>query len=487
MGVEMRVDRDGAREIAEAAKLFDWTWTLSDVERFGAGFGWSEPARSETDGQFELATGLAVERPRARIVGTDGRIDRIVVTIADTLDAEADPGPAVAAAFHRLTLGVWQRWEPPTEWTVLAEFGNGWVFPNVVIGVVPQERSVELWLAAPAERERVSAREQHAITVFTSSEEWRRCAAAISSLAHADPGSWSRAEMEGVLAAIGWPPVTTSEPEALRAKSDSSSLWVTRSDDDDRRYRFGEYRSVRLSHRVPENVLRIAYLTALDLCVRELGAPSFVGGPGALATWRRGPVTVTLSRRLAWLGSGSLELALRPTEATENEDYTWSEYDEQWEPAFRWRVRPDRDADRSDISGMYFPGAPRSRDWDDFEERLDDVFGSLGADLPVLFRFATTIVWVITQETDPGFVAQGWFSGTEARVEVRDASDGEIAFYDFPPGRAGAEQVVALVKAAVRAVVDTPERLRYYAFASSKPQQLWDLRLGLAVDTREAP
>ncbi|WP_280368358.1 hypothetical protein [Nocardia wallacei] len=49
----------------------------------------------------------------------------------------------------------------------------------------------------------------------------------------------------------------------------------------------------------------------------------------------------------------------------------------------------------------------------------------------------------------------------------------------------GAEQVAVIVRAAAQSAVDSPERLRYYAFTPSAPQQLWDFRLGLARDLRE--
>lgn len=482
----MRVDRAGATEIAEAAKGFGWTWTQANVERFVADVGWGELEDSVEEAVWlESVTGALVNQPRARVFGADGRVDAVVVTVADTAGEVDELGPTLAAAFHEVLVGVWTQWDPPAERKVLAEFGASWVFSNVVVGVGMGERSVELWLIAPAERQRVLASEQRAISDFTSSAEWLVGAAAIPILAQADPGDWSRSAVNQIVDAIGWKADTEAEAEsdAVRSESGAWSLRVGRSDSDDHRYGFGEFHGAELSLRVPEDSARIAYLTALDLCVRELGPPSLVGGPHAFATWRRGPITLTLTRREPWLSESYIGLALRPTEAVENEDYTYSKWDELWEPSYWWRVRPDRNADRSDIVGMYTPGAPLVRDWEAFDERLDKVFGSLGADLPCISRFATTVVWVITTDTQPGFVAQGWFSGDECRVETHEGE--EIVFRDFPPGRTGAKQVAVIVKAAAQSEVDSPERLRYYAFTPSAPQQLWDFRLGLARDTRE--
>ncbi|MEC3919361.1 DUF6301 family protein [Nocardia sp. CDC160] len=486
MGAGMLVDRTGASEIAATAKGFDWTWTRANVERFVADVGWGGLEDSaEAAVWLESVTGVLVNRPRARVFGADGRVNAVVVTVADAADEVDELGPMVAAAFHDVLMGVWTHGEWPTERKVLGEFGASWVFPNIVVGVAMGDCSVELWLIAPAERQRVLALEQRAISDFTSSPEWLVGSAAISVLAQANPGDWSRSAMDRIVDTIGWKVNTDTETEdgALRSESGAWSLYAGRSDSDDHRYGFGEYDGAELSLRIPEGTARIAYLTVLDLCVRELGAPSLVGGPHAFATWRRGPNTLTLSRSESWMGSGTIELALRPTEAVENKDYVYANWDELWEPSYFWRVRPDRDADRSDLVGMYTPGVPPMRDWESFDAQLDRVFGSLGADLPYIFRFATTVVWVITTDTRPGFVAQGWFSGDECRVEVHEGE--EIVFRDFPPGRRGAKQVAAIVKAATRAEVDSPERLRYQAFTPHSSQQLWDFRLGLARDTRE--
>ncbi|MFE3955850.1 DUF6301 family protein [Nocardia sp. NPDC059091] len=130
------MDRAGAAEIAEAAKRFDWTWTRANVERFVADVGWGEPEDSAAEAVWlESVTGVLVNQPRAHVFGTDGRVDSVVVTVADMVD---EVGPMVAAAFHQVLMGVWTRWNawnPPTERTVLAEFGASRDFSNVVVGV----------------------------------------------------------------------------------------------------------------------------------------------------------------------------------------------------------------------------------------------------------------------------------------------------------------------------------------------------------------
>lgn len=484
----MRVDRAGAVEIAEAAKKFEWTWTRENLERFAADLRWGELQDSESEEVWlESVTGVLVNRPRAQVFGSDGRVDYLVVTVADMTDDAAEPGPTVSAAFHHVLMGLWTPSGPPAERTVLARFGASWVLDDVVVGVRMGERSVELCLIAPAERNRVLGLQSEAIEEFTSSARWGAGAQTISQLAQADPGDWSRVAMECIVDAIGWERDLEAEAEygALRSESELGSLWIGRSSANDHGYGFGEYHSADLSLSFPEAVMRIAYLTALDLCVRELGEPSLVGGPHAFATWRRGPITLTLSRRTYGWGSGEVQLELTPTQAAENEDYTYSKYDELWEPSYWWRVRPDRNADRSDVIGMYTPGEQLLTEWEQFDRRLESVFGSLGADLPYIFRFAATLVWVITSVSDTRFIAQGWFSADECHVETYEA--GEIVFRDFPPGRSGAEGVTGIVKSAVREAVDSPEQLLHYAFVPSAPQQLWDFRLGLARDTREEP
>ena len=154
-------------------------------------------------------------------------------------------------------------------------------FLEFVVGVGMGERSVELWLIAPAERQRVLASEQKAISNFTFSAEWLVGATAILILAQADPDDWSRSAVNHIVDAIGWKANTEAEAKygGLRSGSGAWSLRVGRSDSGDHRYGFGEFYGAELSLRIPEDTARIADLTALDLRVRELGTPSFVGGP----------------------------------------------------------------------------------------------------------------------------------------------------------------------------------------------------------------
>lgn len=49
---------------------------------------------------------------------------------------------------------------------------------------------------------------------------------------------------------------------------------------------------------------------------------------------------------------------------------------------------------------------------------------------------------------------------------------GEIAFRDFPPGVAAAEEIIAITRAAVRVAAEAPDGLRYYAFAIPKTAAL---------------
>jgi len=125
---------------------------------------------------------------------------------------------------------------------------------------------------------------------------------------------------------------------------------------------------------------------------------------------------------------------------------------------------------------MLYPHSPQAADWQTLDDYLTTAFGSLGADLPALAPYATSVVWVIMAEPGEGFVAQGWFATTRSRVETHE--DGQIVLRDYPPGRAAAEQITAITIEALHAAADSPQQLRYYAFATSD-QRLLDLHLGI--------
>ncbi|AFU02951.1 hypothetical protein AW168_33215 [Nocardia brasiliensis] len=66
---------------------------------------------------------------------------------------------------------------------------------------------------------------------------------------------------------------------------------------------------------------------------------------------------------------------------------------------------------------------------------------------------------------------QGWFSPTRARVETIE--NGPLVLRDYPPGRTSGQQIA---ENALHATGNSPEQLRYYAFTTDQPRQLWDFR-----------
>ncbi|WP_225726935.1 MULTISPECIES: DUF6301 family protein [unclassified Nocardia] len=476
----VRVDRSGAVEIAKAAMEFDWTWTRSDLADFIVRVGWSDPLPSNsTASAFESWTGLDVESPLARFSGDDQRIDHIVVTVADTGEGDGrDVGPDLAVALQQVSTGLWSLWGEPTGVRVSDESGFSWTFPNLVVGLTLGARSVDLWLICPAAQERIIEYERHAVTTFAASTSWQTCAAAIAVLAQADPGTWSADDVDDVFTELGWTGTRADEFGVRTAESGAISVDATPSTPYQRRFGFGDFRNLRLRNRLPQKMIDIAYTAALEICIRLLGTPSLVGGPDAFTTWRRTANTLTLSRSQAWV-----MFEVRPTEATENEDASDCEWDDGWEPAQYWSVRPDVTIGRDDIDGMWHAPTPTVTEWDSFDSNLSRLFASIGADLPLLSRFTNTIVWVIMAEGITGFVAQGWFSARRNRVEVIE--HGDIVFRDYPPGRAGTEQIAEITMAAVRTAADSPRQLRYYAFATKNPQHLWTFRLGITESPDE--
>ncbi|WP_194838453.1 DUF6301 family protein [Nocardia sp. XZ_19_369] len=480
----MRVDRAGALGIGTAATEFDWTWTLSDLDALIAMLGGREPAPPASgQGWLELRTGLDVEQPVARVFGIDGRIDSVAVAVAGIAaghdgGSDRDSRPALAAAFDQLSIGLWALWREPTGIAVSTKVGVSWSFPNVVVGLAVGERTVDLWLVAPAEHERLAATARSRVDEFTASAAWVSYEAAIPVLVQAVPGAWSKTDLGSVFTQLGWSAREDEVRGTWTAQADPLSLRASRTSDHQRRFGYGDYDSLRLCSRLPMEVIDIAYGAALGACVRLLDTPSFVGGPEAVATWRRRDTTLTLSREVSH-GRGSMVVELKPTAASENEDAYYSEWDQEWIPAEYWRIRPNPNSS-SDLEGMWFPGTRAATDWETFDKNLYTLFISLGVDLPVLGEYVPSITWVIMAAGVDGYVAQGWFSPTQICLEI--VEDIGVVCRAYPPGRDSAEQVAELTQAALHAAADSPQALRYYAFA---PAQLWDFRLGIAESPDE--
>lgn len=454
----MWVDRVWAVETAEKAREFDWDWTRAGVDRF-------------------LESVDAV----ARVSGTDERIDYAVITIADTPGvAEANTRQLNAHALHLVGTGLRTLLGDRHGTRVGAVAGTRWSFPKVVIGVSSNGRAVELWLMNPVEHERIAALERQEITDLMSAPAWTAFIDAIPVLANADPGAWSRSDVVRMIAVAGWPVEVVEQgmPAALAAEFGAASLNAMSTMNHQLCHGYGEFQFLWLRHRVSEETSGPVYAAALEVCAQVLGTPSFVGGPRTFATWRRADTTVTLSRQL-WEGSGCVQLELVPTRAREHEERARAAANSGWVASESWRARPESDSGDADLDGLWRAPTRRALEWDLFDRFADDLFTSLGADLLLLRPYVCMVAWVIVAGEPASLVAQGWFDAREYLVETWEG--GEKVYREYVPGRAGGWQIAEVVGRVARAVVDSPERLRYWAWAFDHDgnDRLWDFRLGI--------
>ena len=478
VGGGVRADRVGAVEIAEAAVEFGWTWAWADVADFAARVGWDSVSGSGGSA-VEWQTGLGVAQPKAWVFGNADHVDGVIVTVADTDADDRDVGRSVAAAFHEVSVGLWSLWRRPTGSRVATKFGESWAFPNVVIGLTTSARSVDMWLISPAEQQRAADLEQRAESEFTESPSWQDYLHTVSTLIRTDPLAWTPLDMARVFTAVGLPCGGQDEhTDVWAAERGTELLTAVRTTDFERRFAYGDLRALHLRNTLPQQVIDTAFRSTLTACVQVLGTPSFVGGPPASATWRRPAVTITVSRDTD-TRFGILDVQIEPTAARENETYYYCRWDDTWKPSERWRIRPEASTRRPDLRDMCYPHSPEATDWETFDDYLSTAFASLAADLPALAPYATSVVWVILAEGDEAFIAQGWFETTRARVETHE--DGQIVFRDYPPGRSAAEQITAITTEALHAAADSPQQLRYYAFATPADQRLLDLHLGITA------
>ncbi|GAA3455185.1 hypothetical protein [Dactylosporangium matsuzakiense] len=120
-----------------------------------------------------------------------------------------------------------------------------------------------------------------------------------------------------------------------------------------------------------------------------------------------------------------LRLAVRPREATENDEHQRAEWGDDWEPPYSWRaVAP---ADRSLLGMMSYPRRPAAA-WEGFERNLRETLATLPVDLAVLDPYAWDVTWIISQAGGDEFV-QGYFarldSGRVATFETRAAAEAD--------------------------------------------------------------
>ncbi|MGV9835593.1 hypothetical protein ACWDUL_15560 [Nocardia niigatensis] len=294
-------------------------------------------------------------------------------------------------------------------------------------------------------------------------------------------GDWSRTEIGDVFPKLAWEPTdatgafisATAEGARLDAVETTYSITAPG-------FGYGEIKQLRLVYPCGSGVVDHLFTTALAECVRVLGEPDLVGGPGALAIWFRADDIVTLGRSIRPIQL-SLRVEPRGPRMVERE-FGW-EYDEDHRPAECWLAWPD-ESRRTEVGVLGYK-EPDAVTLDELDDHIDRLFLSLAVDLPVLHPLVPHAIWVLTLADEPEWVAQGFFaSNAQSRLEVRD--EGGVRGQMFNHGVAAARQIADETKAAIRrSGAKYPSDLRFQAWLSPSKPGLQAFRLGLRWDERE--
>ncbi|MGX1808713.1 DUF6301 family protein [Nocardia sp. NPDC055321] len=487
MSEVLRVDFERAAEIVTAVTQFEWTWSLSEVPGLVSRLGWTESQPIAGVETTLLTTGLDIRQPMAHVMPASDAVYALFLQISDSCD-DADMLAAASADTRERCV---RRWGEPSE-----EFGRErWSLPGLELCLASGSTSLSLSLENPTlnrqiREQRAAAEQPDAVRARAE----RRAALvdrgpllrAIPVFTGARLETWSRAEVDVMFEAIGWPlrRDDESDVEAELETADSRSILYgskTPSYVDSARFEFGEFDSVWTSHYFAPDSLDAAYSAALVECVRVLGPPPVVGGPDATAIWRRPDTTFTLSRSSLY---SAVHLSIAPSEPTENLGYWEWKWSDDWRAPDRWQLFTDFENTEL-MNGVLGPNnwwgpEPHAADWPELESRITELFTSLAADLPLLRPHVSDLMWVLDRADAEPFV-QGFFSVEHGvcYFEAQDGAGTTLHTLTVPIGGEGGRELAAATVAALRETLPgLPEELRYRAWCSGE-QRLHSIRFGL--------
>ncbi|MBL1073130.1 hypothetical protein JK358_01845 [Nocardia sp. 2] len=178
----LRTDVPGGIEIARAAQAFEWSWTRADAERFADQTGWKPQRAPKPDGRTTwVQTGMRVDTPTAVCTFDGDRLESICVTLSDSIESHLyedglpeDVRAQLSAAFARLTDGFRSDLGQPVHGVLWHAHGPVWSSPNLMLGLVADTDTVDLFLVNPAERARRLIIEQQRFAHRAEDREWRQ-------------------------------------------------------------------------------------------------------------------------------------------------------------------------------------------------------------------------------------------------------------------------------------------------------------------------
>ncbi|MCO1654837.1 TY-Chap domain-containing protein [Pseudonocardia humida] len=278
-------------------------------------------------------------------------------------------------------------------------------------------------------------------------------------------GSWSRAEIDAVLAGRGWE-ITGErgytglaaaggvEVQVLPAGAGSGS----------------DFRRVVVRERLASAAAATRFREVLAAVVAVLGDPPLVGGPAAFARWRGDPLTVIVSHRPG-RDTATVAMTVTPTDVIEAEEYRSSSIDPVQPPDHHWTTWPDTDApEHRSLHGMMSFPRPPATDLDELGRNLRELFGSFTADLPLLHPYAGGACVRILGPTGE-WLADGAFTRDGARLRV---GGGNAPSESFPLDGARTGTVIAdrVMAALAAAGVEKPGQLRCRVWSTVPAERL---------------
>jgi hypothetical protein len=449
---DLRVDLAGAVAVVEAAASFDWTWHVSDIERFCDHLGWDEPTPSRHDDTLMWARAdLDAEDAVATFRLRGHRLDTVTLPVGDEGCGLGESG---ATAFDEVTAALREAFGDPTGDRISARYGPSWTFEDLVVGVA-HGAAIELMLVDPLDQAHWGTGDRRVVGSAT------RFAEMVPELVRADFGTWSLEEVES----------------SLPSMASGLSLRIEKEDQD--------VHKISVIDSMDEWPGDDVYRAVFDACQSSLGVPDLIGGGYELfAVWTGDDTTMRVSHYRRWDRTITVAVELSPTEVTQNRvadlAANWLDYLDDDCPAYdeRWHLRPDVDTPLRPDIGLLTEPQWQAENWEELSRNVTKLFDSLVDGLRFHHEYVGEIGWAIGAYDE--LVVHGWFGAYTCAVHT--VEDGEVRIRTRLLERDTVKLVTETTMAALQDRTASPRDLWCEAWTPGQPEKLVAVRFGLDGD-----
>ncbi|MFI9508416.1 DUF6301 family protein [Nocardia sp. NPDC052566] len=152
----MRADVERAAQAVRTAAVFEWTWTVNDLQPFCDGVGWELSGLE--GGSPGMTTNLDVNRPDVLLYvkaierpDASRTLNQISYRVSDVVLDRTDLQPELDEVFDALAQRVFEMLgKRPTDWWIEPTRGLRWDFQNIVVTTTISATSVYVDLVNPA-------------------------------------------------------------------------------------------------------------------------------------------------------------------------------------------------------------------------------------------------------------------------------------------------------------------------------------------------